>query len=684
MMKVSVVHSKVGGVWFMRGCITAAALVTALGVIAFESRAAGESTTEAKRRAPFGTWVSPISAAEVARSAIALYDIRVAAGRPYWVETRPADGGRRVVVTLDEAGKVLELTPPEFNARTRVHEYGGTPYVLRGDTLYFSNWSDQRLYRQKPGAPPQALTPAGYRYADCVADPVASRLFCIREDHSGGGEPKNSIVAVSLQHPGAGTVLYGASDFAAYPRVSADGRRLAWIAWNHPNMPWDATTLYVGELVGDGLAGITALAGGKNESVIEPAWDSDGALYFLSDRSNWWNLYRWRGQQIEEILPIAAELAAPLWFVGQANYALTGDGRALFRYGLAAVDRLAILDLKSGELDRIELPFSSYSSVQLLSSGKAIVIAESSSTSQAVVSIDLASGTHRVLRAPADDALDPALISLPELIEFPTEGGLATRAFFYPPTNPRFAAPDGEKPPLLVNVHGGPTFHARPVRNLSHQYWTSRGFALVDVNYGGSSGHGRAYRQRLNGNWGVVDVDAAVAAARHLVKTGRADPDRIAIRGGSAGGFTTLAALAFRDVFKAGANYFGVSDLGALARETHKFESRYLDSLVAPLPSGKAVYVARSPIFHLDGFNEPLITFQGAEDKIVPPSQSRLIVQALQKKHVPVAYIEFAGEQHGFRRAQSIARSTEAELYFYGQIFGFAPADRLEPVEIWQ
>lgn len=447
-------------------------------------------------------------------------------------------------------------------------------------------------------------------------------------------------------------------------------------------MPWDGTTLHVGALDGDGIAGSVVVAGSRTESVVEPAWDRDGTLYFISDRSGWWNLQRWDGRRVRPVVALKSEFASPLWRLGQANYALTGDGRAVARFGEEAVDRLAVVDLKSGRLDVLPLPFTSYSGIQLLNDGEAVAIAASGSELHAVVAIDLASRKHRTLRTPNDQRLDTALLSMPEKIAFPTDGGLTAHAFYYSPVNPAFEAPPGTRPPLLVKFHGGPTSHSRPILDLALQYWTSRGFAVVDVNYRGSSDFGRVYRRRLHGNWGIVDVEDAVAAVRYLVKQGRVDPDRIAIRGGSAGGFTTLAALAFTDVFRAGANYYGVSDLEALARDTHKFESRYLDSIVAPLPAGKAVYDARSPILHLEGFNEPLITFQGLEDRVVPPSQSRLIVQALERKGVPAAYLEFAGEQHGFRRAQSIQRAAEAELYFYGRIFGFSPADTLQPVEI--
>jgi dipeptidyl aminopeptidase/acylaminoacyl peptidase len=630
------------------------------------------------KQAPYGTWHSPLGASDLASSSISLNYLQVTDGIPYWVESRPTDAGRNVLVTCDDSRKtdepaVQDLTPSGFSARTRVHEYGGRPYAIGRGVTFFSNFPDQRVYAHRAGEPPAALTPEGYRYADYEIDKSGTRLFCVREDHTGSGEPKNTLVALDTRAGGPGTVLFDKSDFVAYPRVSPDGQRIAWIAWNHPDLPWDATTLYVANLSGAKLSGVTALTSGARESVIEPRWDTDGSLYFLSDRSNWWNLYRYKDNRITTAFAIEADIGSPLWTLGQSSYALTGDGRAVVRYTAAARDKLGVVDLEGGKLTKLDLPFVGLSNIQSASPGTAVAVAASATAEAAVVMIDLRTGGYRILRAPASVKLDPAFISIAEPIEFPASGGSTAHAFFYPPTNPEASAPPGEKPPLVVKVHGGPTSHSKPEFALATQYWTTRGFALLDVNHGGSSGFGRAYRERLNGKWGVVDVGDVVAAVKHLIAAGRVDAQRTAIRGGSAGGFTVLAALAFHDVFRAGANYYGVSDLEALARDTHKFESRYLDRLVAPLPQGRAIYEARAPIRHLEGFKAALITFQGADDKVVPPDQSRAIVAALKAKGVPTAYIEFEGEQHGFRRAENIVRSLEAELAFYGNVFGFTP-----------
>ena len=626
------------------------------------------------KRAPYGSWASPISAAQLAQAAVAIGDLRVASGKPYWTESRPAEAGRHVIVTPNGKGSITELTPPTFGSRTRVNEYGGASFVATAGALYFSNWEDQRVHVQRGAERPVPLTAPGFRYADGVAHPSDDVLFYVREDHTGSGEAKTELVALSTKTGGTGTVLFRGSDFVAFPRVSRDGRRLAWIAWDHPNMPWDTTTLYVGELNGTSLSNVRAIAGGRDESVLDPCWDADGTLYFISDRTDWWNLYRWDGASASAVAPMEAEFAVPVWMLGHANYALTGDGRAVARFGVGAADQLGVIDLHSGKLTAFDLPFVSFSNVRLLSRDTVVAIAASPHDDEAVVAVNFETGKYRPLRTDVEVHRAANSISVAEPISFPTAGGATAHAFFYPPRNPAFEGLPGEKPPLLVKVHGGPTSISKPALDVRLQYWTSRGFAVVDVNHRGSAGFGRRYREALYGQWGVVEVEDVVAAASYLAGTGRVDPQRTAIRGGSAGGFTTLCALAFTSAFKAGANYYGVSDLKTLAQDTHKFESRYLDRLVAPFAGNEALYAKRSPLHHLDGFRAPLITFQGSEDKVVPPEQSRQIVAALRAKGVPVEYLEFEGEQHGFRKSENIIRAAEAELAFYGRIFGFTPA----------
>ncbi|MDR3513446.1 MAG: prolyl oligopeptidase family serine peptidase [Caulobacteraceae bacterium] len=631
-------------------------------------------------QAPYGTWASPISAASLAKGAIGVSDLRAADGRLYWLENRPDERGRMVAMTGDAAA-VRQLTPEGFNVRTRVHEYGGAAYVVVADTLYFANFADQRLYAQRPGAAPEPLTPEGYRYADCVAAPGGG-LIGVREDHNDPADIRNAVVALSGRAGDAGRVLFGDSDFVAYPRVSPDGRRLAWMAWDHPNMPWDDTRLYVADLGADGLANIRPVAGGGAESVMEPRWGEDGALHFISDRTGFWNLYVRRGEAVEAILPMEAEFAGPLWGLGQSNYALMGEGRIVAAHSGPDGDRLVVIEPGAGAARPLALPFTVIGAVQALDERTVALAAASGVETGAIVTVDIETGAAAVVRRPSPAAIDARSISTAQAITFPGAGGREVHALYYPPVNGDFTAPAGEAPPLIVQVHGGPTGQASAAFSLANQFWTSRGFAIVDVDYGGSAGYGRAYRQRLNGQWGVVDVEDVIAAARSLAERGLADPRRVAIHGGSAGGFTVLAALSQSEVFKAGASFYGVADLGALARDTHKFESRYLDNLVGPWPAAKALYDARSPLNHLEGFSAPLIIFQGADDPVVPPNQAHMILDALRQRRQPVAYMEFAGESHGFRRAETLIASKEAELYFYGRVFGFTPADPLPGVPI--
>jgi dipeptidyl aminopeptidase/acylaminoacyl peptidase len=629
---------------------------------------------------PYGAWASPVTAASLAEGAIGLSDLRVADGQLYWLESRPAEGGRLVVMTL-EGGEARQLTPEGFNARTRVHEYGGASYVATPDGVWFSHFRDQKLYREAGEAAPEPMTPEGYRYADAVPAPGGG-LIAVREDHTDPSNVKNTVVRLSGHAGDAGTVLYGEADFVAYPRVSPEGARLAWIAWDFPAMPWDATRLYVADLTPAGLSNRRQVAGGEGISVLEPQWADDGTLTWISDESGFWNLYDDRGGGKRAILAREAEFAAPLWTLGQANYALMGGGRVVATARRAGGEGLLLIDAAAGSAQPIATPFSSVTSIQRLGEGRIAGIAHSATETSALVSIDIATGACEVLRRPSPAALAEPCVSRAEPISFPSAGGRTAHALFYPPRNDGFAAPAGETPPLIVQAHGGPTAGASGAFSLGVQYWTSRGFALVDVDYGGSSGYGRAYRQLLDGQWGIVDVEDVIAAARFLAEAGRADPKRIAIHGGSAGGFTVLAALSQSGVFAAGGDFYGVADLEALARDTHKFESRYLDGLIGPWPAAKATYDARSPINHLGGFSAPLLILQGADDPIVPPNQAHMIRDALKARGTPVAYIEFAGEGHGFRRAENIIRAKEAELYFYGKVFGFEPADTLEPVEI--
>jgi len=634
--------------------------------------------------APYGSWKSPITSDLIVAESVGLGQIVLDGEDVYWNETRPTEDGRSVIVRRFPDGRTADVTPSPYNARTRVHEYGGGEYVVADGTVYFSNWNDQRLYRHDPGGQPRPITPEGdLRYADGVVDRRRGRIVCVREDHTvAGREAVNTLVSLALDGSGDAQVLASGNDFYASPRLSPDGSWLAWLTWNHPNMPWDGTELWAGELEIDGaLRQAACVAGGVSESIFQPEWSPDGTLYFVSDRTGWWNLYRWRDRRVEPVVEMEAECGVPQWIFGMSTYAFASADRILCAYTREGTWHLASLDTRTDQFSPIEVPYSTIAQVRA-ASGHVVFLGGSPTEPTSVVRLDLVAGQFDVLRRSSQVVLDAGYLSLPRAIEFPTEHGLTAHAIFYPPQNRDYVAPPDERPPLLAISHGGPTAATTSTLNLSTQYWTSRGFAVLDVNYGGSTGYGRPYRQRLEAQWGVVDVDDCANGARYLVRQGEVDGARLIIRGGSAGGYTTLSALTFRGVFKAGASYFGVSDLEALAQETHKFESRYLERLVGPYPARKDIYWERSPIHYTDRLTYPVIFFQGLEDRVVPPNQAELMVEALRAKGVPVAYLPFEGEQHGFRRAENLKRSLDAELYFYARVFGFALADPVEPVPI--
>ncbi|HWM67493.1 MAG TPA: S9 family peptidase [Steroidobacteraceae bacterium] len=631
---------------------------------------------------PYGSWNSPLRAEVLSSGRVAMGDLRSADGRLYWTESMPAAGGISGLFSAAAGESGTRISPEGINVRTRVHEYGGAPFVASGGHVYYSNYSDQRLYALGPDGKASALTPDGYRYADCVTVSNATALICVREDHTDAKDVRNAVVRIPLPAGGPGEVLYSGSDFVAFPRPSPDGKRLAFVAWNHPNMPWDGTELKVAELGKDGLQKVTTVAGGTAESVLEPQWGADGTLYFISDRSGYWNLYANKGTDSRLVWKREAEFASPLWTLGQANYVLLGDGHAVAGFSERGSDKLAVIDLQHGTARILDLPYVEFSHLTRLDSRHIAALVGSVDAPPAIMRIDIANGSATTVRSAGSSLLPKESISIAKSIEFPVANGQVAYALYYPPRNAGFVAPTGALPPLLTFVHGGPTSQATAAFAARIQFWTSRGFAVVDVNHRGSSGFGRDFRRQLNGNWGIVDVEDAIAAVRYLGKTGAADPARTAISGGSAGGYTVLNALSTSDVFKAGADYYGISDMTALAQDTHKFESRYLDSLIGPYPAAKSVYQSRSPLNHLDGFKVPLIVLQGADDPVVPPNQSEKIVDALRKRHVPVAYLLFPGESHGFRKPDNTTRALQAELSFYGQVFGFEPADSLPPLKI--
>jgi dipeptidyl aminopeptidase/acylaminoacyl peptidase len=636
-----------------------------------------------RRVAPYGSWKSPITA-DLTSSEVQLLEVAVDSDRVYWRELHPEEQGRYAVMQRAADGRVAEVVRPPFNARTLVHEYGGGTFTVAGGTVYFSNFHDQRLYRKDPDAQPRPITSEeNMRYADGVIDLRRGLMFCIREDHSRSGrEAVNTVVALSLKGEGSTKVLVSGNDFYSSPRLDGKAEHLAWLTWNHPNMPWDGTELWCGELHSDGSLGRTErVAGGPEESILQPEWSPDGILHFISDRTNWWNIYRWRDRQIESLCEMAAEFAKPPWTFGRSSYAFESSLRIVCTYTEQGTWHLAELNTKTRQLNTVVSPYTEITYLRA-TPGRAVFVGGSPTRPDSIVQFDFASGRFEVLYQSTNLQVDSEYLSNPKSIEFPTSHGLTAYGFFYPPKNRDFEASEGERPPLIVISHGGPTGAASTFLDMEIQFWTSRGFAVLDVNYGGSTGFGREYRQRLYGQWGVVDLDDCVNAPLYLVKRAEVDADRLIIRGGSAGGYTTLCALTFRNVFKAGASYFGLSDLEAFDTVTHKFESRYNVKLIGPYPERRDLYFERSPVHFADRISCPMILFQGLEDKIVPPSQAELMVKALSAKKSPYAYLAFEGEQHGFRRKENIKRSLEAELYFYSKIFGFELPDRVEPVKI--
>ncbi|WP_161880976.1 S9 family peptidase [Deinococcus alpinitundrae] len=635
---------------------------------------------------PYGAWPSAITADVITAGSVGLGGVTVDGPDVYWIESRAHEGGRSLLVRLTPDGAVSDVTPPPFNVRSRVHEYGGRCHAVQGGTVYFSHFADDRLYRQESAQAPEPITPElQVRYADLELDPARGCLVAVREDHrEAQQEARNELVALALGGPNAegGVVLASGADFYAVPRLSPDGSQLAWVEWNHPNMPWDETRLMLGQVAADGsLLDVRQVAGGPGESAQEPRWSPGGVLHFVSDRSGWWNLYRLNPEP-EALYPLDAEFSGPQWQFGSSTYVFLADEQLICAYHQGGRTQLASLDRGGSgwQLTALDTPFTAASDLRV--QGQQVVLkAGAPDRAPCIVRLS-ADGDSEILRESSTFPLPPDEVSVPEAIAFPTEGGKTAHAFFYPPRNAGVRGPQGEQPPLLVMSHGGPTGATEAVLDPSVQFWTSRGIGVLDVNYGGSTGFGREYRQRLNGEWGVVDVQDCVNAARFVAGRGDADPQRLAITGGSAGGYTTLCALTFSEVFAAGASHYGVSDAEALAQDTHKFESRYMDSMIGPYPQEKACYQARSPIHFTERLKRPVVFFQGLDDKVVLPDQARKMFEAVRSRGLITALVEFAGEGHGFRRAENVKRALEGELEFYGQVFGFTPADITPGLEI--
>jgi len=634
------------------------------------------------KTAPYGSWKSPITPSLIVKDAVKFADIAVDGSDIYWSEVRPSEEGRYVIVKY-KSGEMQDMTSTSFNVRTRVHEYGGGAFTVRDGIVFFSNFADQRLYRLDPGRDPVPLTPEqDCRYADGVSDPFRNRLIFVREDHTQPGEPVNTIVSLDPGSGSAGDIMVQGNNFYSSPCLSPDGSCMAWLAWDHPRMPWDGTELWLADITEQGdISDALCIAGGPDESVFQPRFSPDGTLYFISDPEGWWNIHRYTSGSTECVYREDAEFGFPQWVFGMSAYDFMSGDSIACAYARDGMWSLGILSIEGGICDQQDTGFSAISSVH--TAGKKVLFEGGSPLQMdCLVLFDPETGTSEILRRSSDVEIPKKYISVPEPVTFPTGNGAEAHGFYYPPRNDDFQPPENELPPCMVMIHGGPTSASSGTFSLSTQYWTSRGFAVLDVNYRGSTGFGRNYRDLLKGNWGIADVEDCVNGAGYLVSQGLADRERLAIRGGSAGGYTTLCALTFHDLFTAGASYYGVSDTEILAQETHKFESRYLDQLIGPYPEAKDIYQNRSPLHFAEQLSCPVIFFQGLEDEIVPVNQAEMMVKVLKENGIPVAYLTFEGEQHGFRKAENIMRTLEAELYFYSRIFGFTLADDIEEVEI--
>ena len=630
--------------------------------------------------APFGSWQSPITAEVIVQDSVRLGQIMVDGDDVYWSELRPSEKGRSTIVKRDGEGFV-ECLPPEFNARTRAHEYGGGAFCVAEGNIFFCNDADQKIYRQLEGEKPKPITPEGpYRYADLIVDSDHNRLICVREDHSTDGEPENSLIAV--QFDGNVEILANGADFYAAPKISKGGPHIAWIQWRHPHMPWDETELILAKVNGDGaIVASEQVAGGNNVAIFQPEFAADGSLFYVSDASGWWNIYRYDGELEVCIYSVDAEFGMPHWVFGARTYDFNGPTKLTVSFQLDGISKLAEVDISGGSVRTIPVPHIDISGLRI-SNSVAYYLGGSMRAPPAVVGVDIKNGSVSFSRHSQEVGIDPNSISLAQPLVFGTADDELAHGFFYPPANCEFEGPVGTLPPLIVKSHGGPTGQTSCSFEPKIQFWTSRGFAVLDVNYRGSTGFGSRYRRLLDGKWGIADVEDCVAGAKMLVAKGLVDGDRMAITGSSAGGFTTLCALTFSEAFMAGASHYGIGDLEQLARDTHKFESRYLDRLVGSWPEYQELYRERSPLQHTDRLSCPVIFFQGTEDKVVPPNQSEAMVEALRAKNIPVAYVLFEGEGHGFRQAENMRQALEDELSFYAQVFSFKAADNINEVAI--
>ncbi len=635
-----------------------------------------------KTERPFGGWKSPVTSKDLSEAALKLNDVAIDGEDVIWLEGRPMQAGRAVLVAANAHGRRRDLTPAGFNVRSRVHEYGGGAFAILKGRIWFVNDADQRIYTHLEGESPKVVTKQapGMRFADLRPDPSHERLICIRETHTQGAV-ENDLVAVCFE-TGNIRVLAQGHDFFAAPSISADGTKIAWLTWDHPDMPWDRTQIWIAKILADGcLTDVCTVATEKPVAAFQPLFGPDGRLYVVADLDDYWLPCVVRENGLEALLEMPAEFGLPQWVFGMSTFGFAGNGDLIAAFCREGQWSLGRINPSGGSPRLFDLDYSDISAVRV--AGERVVFLGAGPRAPAcVVSLDGSSNALTVVQSSLSLRYPETYLSVAEVLSFPTAAGARAHGFFYPPASGEFVGPPGDKPPLIVISHGGPTGASTPVYKAGIQYWTTRGFAVLDVNYRGSTGYGRRYRESLYGEWGEADVEDCVAGAHFLADTGRVDPARLAIRGSSAGGYTALAAITFHDTFACAASYYGISELSTLATDTHKFESRYLDKLIGPYPQAKPKYDARSPLYHVDRLSCPTIFFQGLEDKVVPVSQADRLVDALRKKGVAVAYLQFEGEQHGFRKAETIRRTLDAEWYFYGKIFGFTPAADIAPVEI--
>ena len=631
--------------------------------------------TKIKKTAPYGSWKSPITSEKIISSANSYSDLHIEKETIYWIEMRPQEEGRYVIVQRSPDNSVHDAIPTPFSARTTVHEYGGGSFTTCDGVIYFVNFADQGIYRYGPkDHRPVAITDdeGDMRYANFIADKKRERLISIHEDHTVEGEARNTIVSIAMNGKGAKRDLTFGADFYSSPVLSPSDDVLAWVQWNHSNMPWDETELWIADITTEGmLANQRKIRGNLGESICHPLWSPDGILHFVSDLNGWWNIYRIEEEHAVNVTPVESEFTQAQWGLGSRYYGFSDKHTIAAAMNKQGIWELLNIDIASRKFKKISPEISDIGRSGIKVSSSAIVF-EGARTNESF-SVFAHNTPGDLIKLTSDEIIGITSddYSIPEPIKYTTSSDNTAHAFYYAPRNSKFRGPDLELPPLLVMSHGGPTGATNASLNLQIQYWTSRGFAVVDVNYRGSTGYGTEYRRQLDGNWGIVDVEDCINSARFLIDEGVVDSNRIGIRGGSAGGYTTLASLVKSDIFCAGASYYGVSDLRALAKDTHKFESRYLDSLIGPYPAAEELYKSRSPLFSADDISCPVILFQGLEDKIVLPNQSERMAESLRERNIPVTYIAFEGEQHGFRKSETIKKALYSELIFYSEVFEF-------------